>query len=292
MVDRIPFMARPPRPEHERGALFHVMSRGVDGAPLFFSDADYALFMNMVARVQSELPFLIHFFCLMPNHFHILVELLDAAMSDFVKLLKASYATHFNRSFGRHGPLFDGRFPAFECADDDYYAELARYITRNPVKAGLAHSPEDWPWSSHRQLMNPRAGDLVARKRVLSRFGLSEPDATHAYHRHVSVAHPEQDALFAMRLFPLKEDRAIYAPWAQQDLTEILAGLCGDISRRYGEDLRSQKDRKTPTAVSMRREFAIRAKGLGFPLADAAAFLGCAASTLTRAVRENRTQGS
>lgn len=248
------------------------MSRGVAGMPLFMSDKDYVLFLRMVERVQQELPFLIHCFCLMPNHFHFLIELLEAQMKEFMQRLKSAYATHFNQAQARRGPLFGGRYPAIECLDEDYYGELVRYITRNPVKAGLVADVADWPWSSHRQIMNPMAGSLVARERVLDAFGGSVA----RYHEHVSLGERPSDALFVLKAFNSEEDREVYAAWAKDGIRALLAKL---FEEREGSGASVERVLR---CAARRREFAAYAKKLGVSGAEIARFLGCAESTVCR----------
>lgn len=271
--------------------MFHVMSRAVEGQDLFLSDSDYALFLSMVERVQKELPFLIHFFCLMPNHFHFLIELLDASMSKIMQRLKTAYAMHFNQSLGRRGALFGGRYPAKECLDGPYYAALARYITRNPVKAGLVGSAAEWPWSSHRQIVERHSGHLAARERALRFFGPNEAAALSAYQAHIAAPDSTDDALFALREFPWRDDRAVYAPWAEVELQGALMNLAVDICGRSGYDIGTLRKARTRAGVALRTSLASAARDLGFTLADVAAFLDCAPSTLSRALGPQRTQG-
>lgn len=141
-------MARPLRIEFP-GALYHVTSRGNAQAPIFLSDLDRRSFLDQLSHVIDRDHWLCHAFCLMDNHYHLLIETPDGNLSRGMRQLNGGYTQHFNRQRKRVGHLFQGRYKAILVDKDAYLLELARYIVLNPVRAGMVSSPLDWPWSSY-----------------------------------------------------------------------------------------------------------------------------------------------
>jgi putative transposase len=141
-------MARPHRPL-AAGLIYHVTARGNDKAPLFLTVADYEVFLSGLAVARHLDALLCHAYCLMPNHYHLLVETPRANLDDAMQRLNGTYATRFNRHHERTGHVFQGRYGTKLITDDSYALTVIRYIATNPVRAGLCTRPEEWPWSSH-----------------------------------------------------------------------------------------------------------------------------------------------
>jgi putative transposase len=142
-------MARPLRVEYE-GALYHVTSRGNAGAKIFLDDTDRARFLEILAIVVKRFGWICHAYCLMDNHFHLLVETPMPNLSQGMKHLNGVYTQWFNRRHRRSGHLVQGRFKSVVVEKESYLLELARYIVLNPVRGKMARSARDWPWSSYR----------------------------------------------------------------------------------------------------------------------------------------------
>lgn len=164
-------MARPLRIEFP-GALYHVTSRGNARAPIFMGDPDRRSFLRILGEVVERSRWLCHAYCLMPNHYHLLVETPEANLSRGMRQINGVYTQRFNRAHDRVGHLLQGRFGAVLVERDTHLLELARYVVLNPVRAGLAAQAESYRWSSLPALLGlaPVPAWLVTRA-LLSRFG-------------------------------------------------------------------------------------------------------------------------
>ena len=139
-------MPRVPRSSLPDG-VFHVTARGVDGAPIVADDLDRLFFVALVRGTVSAFEWACHAWCLMTNHFHLVVEAPQPRVSAGMKRINQLHAQRFNRRHDRRGHLFQGRFAAFVIADDDYLEAVCRYVLANPVRAGLTERVEDWRWA-------------------------------------------------------------------------------------------------------------------------------------------------
>lgn len=142
-------MSRPLRLEFH-GALYHVTSRGDGREDIFLSDADRTLFLDVLADVTGHFNWTAHAYCLMGNHYHLLVETPEGNLSQGMRQLNGVYTQRFNRRHQRVGHVFQGRYKAIIVQKESYLLELARYIVLNPVRARMARSAWEWPWSSYR----------------------------------------------------------------------------------------------------------------------------------------------
>jgi REP element-mobilizing transposase RayT len=140
-------MPRPRREDYE-GAWQHVMNRGIDRASIFRSDADRTIFLDCLGAAVSRYALQVHGYCLMGNHFHLLILSERGALSDGMRFLSGRFTQRINYRDGRDGPLFRGRYSSVLVESDAHLVRVSRYIHRNPVEAGLVLAPEDWPWSS------------------------------------------------------------------------------------------------------------------------------------------------
>ena len=151
-------MGRRPR-IHYNGAIYHVMSRGVDRRAVFVDDADRLKFLSELDRLCGETSVRVLAYCLMGNHFHLALQVADIPLSAFMQRLLTSYATYFNQRHARTGHLFEGRHLAKLCLDDAYLQRVIRYIHQNPVRAGFVSKARDWPWSSVHRFADDGSGD-------------------------------------------------------------------------------------------------------------------------------------
>ena len=142
-------MARPLRIEYE-GAYYHVVSRGNNKNDIYKSDRDRERFLLYLSKSHAKFKILIHAFCLMPNHYHLLVETPQGNLSRFMHYLNSSYTTYYKIRRELVGHLFQGRYKAILIDKDSYAKELSRYIHLNPVRAGLVEVPEKYQWSSYK----------------------------------------------------------------------------------------------------------------------------------------------
>jgi len=140
-------MPRSPRQDHA-GAWQHAMNRGIGRQAAFRSDADRQIFYDCLAAAMPRYGVQIHAWCLLSNHFHVLLFSERGRLSDAMRFLGSRFTQRINYRDGRDGPIFRGRFTSVAIESDAHLVRASRYIHRNPVEAGLAAEPWQWPWSS------------------------------------------------------------------------------------------------------------------------------------------------
>ena len=131
------------------GGMYHVTARGNAQAAIFLDDFDYLGLLRVLATQVARRGWLCHSFCLIPNHYHVLLETPEANLAQGMRLVNGMFAQRFNARYQRHGHVFQGPYGAVLIEDDDHLLEVCRYIALNPVRAGLVDEPADWPWSSY-----------------------------------------------------------------------------------------------------------------------------------------------
>jgi putative transposase len=141
-------MARPLRIEYS-GAVYHITTRGNARKKIFSDDQDREKFLGVLESVIKRYNWICHAYCLMDNHYHLLIETPDANLSIGMRQLNGIYTQLYNRRHKRPGHIFQGRYKAILVDKDNYLLELCRYIVLNPVRAGLIELPEQWKWSSY-----------------------------------------------------------------------------------------------------------------------------------------------
>ena len=141
-------MARPLRIELA-GGLYHVTSRGDRREDIFFSEADRQAWLAVLGRVCERFNWVCHAWCQMTNHYHLVVETVEANLSQGMRQLNGVYTQHVNRTHGCVGHVFQGRYKAIHVEREGYLMELARYVVLNPVRAGMVADAGQWPWSSY-----------------------------------------------------------------------------------------------------------------------------------------------
>ena len=142
-------MSRPLRIEYP-GAVYHVTSRGDARRPIFCDDKDRLLFLEVLASIVSRFHWLCHAYCLMNNHYHLIVETPEGNLSRGMRQLNGVYTQRFNRRHRKPGHVFQGRYKAIVVEKESYLLELCRYVVLNPVRAKAVETPEAWNWSSYR----------------------------------------------------------------------------------------------------------------------------------------------
>lgn len=171
-------MARRPRPKLP-GGVHHVTTRGNRHQAIYFDDFDRRQFTALLTRVVEALAWRCHGFCLMPNHYHLVLETPEPNLSAGMQRLNGGYAKTFNWIHGFEGHLFERRFRCVVVEREAHVLELARYLALNPVRANLCNQPGDWRWSSYRAfagLADPPA--FLTSDWLLSQFG-ADPHAAH-----------------------------------------------------------------------------------------------------------------
>lgn len=196
-------MARKPRVEFP-GAVYHVTARGNAKADIFAGDEDREDFLGILGDVVERCNWVVSAYCLMDNHFHILVETPEANLGKGMQLLSGTYTGRFNRKHKRAGHVFQGRYKAILVDKESYFLTVLRYVVNNPVKAGIVDNASEYRWSSHLATggMAPRP-EWLSVGLVLDRFHGETLKATRAYLKYVDEtdsASPLDDVKWGMAL--------------------------------------------------------------------------------------------
>lgn len=177
-------MARPLRLEFA-GALYHLTARGNARANIFIDDEDRRLFLELLAKEIAQQGWRCYAYCLMGNHYHLLVETPTPNLVAGMRRLNGVYTQAFNRRHRRVGHVFQGRYKSILVDKDAYGLELCRYIVLNPVRARMVKGPRNWAWSSYRATRGEVTGGAwLDRGWVLGQLGGRNPGT--AYERFVS----------------------------------------------------------------------------------------------------------
>lgn len=163
-------MARPLRITYP-GAIYHIINRGCRKDKIFKRIADREEFLARLTVASSKYGIIIHGYCLMDNHFHLLMETPDENLSSFMQLLQCGYANWFKVRHKLVGPLFQSRFKSVLVEDESYLVTLSAYIHLNPVRAKMTNDPESYRWSSCGIYLRNEKTELVDPSKVLEYAG-------------------------------------------------------------------------------------------------------------------------
>ena len=174
-------MARPLRLELA-GGLYHVTSRGDGQEAIYLSDDDREVWLAVLGQVCKRFNWVCHAWCQMSNHYHLLIETPEANLAEGMRLLNGAYTQRFNRTHGRSGHVFQGRYKAILVERDSYLLELARYVVLNPLRAGMVKRLETWPWSSYLATCGQAAApEWLQTDWILAQFGRQRASTIRKY---------------------------------------------------------------------------------------------------------------
>jgi len=163
-------MSRPLRITYP-GAIYHIINRGSRRDKIFKRIGDRIEFLERLQASLEKYNGILFGYCLMDNHFHLLIQTLEPNISDIMQTLQGGYANWFRFKHRLVGPLFQSRFKSVLVEDESYLVTLSSYIHLNPVRAGIVENPEDYRWSSAEVYLKSKESDLVETKRVLHHSG-------------------------------------------------------------------------------------------------------------------------
>ena len=268
------------------GARYHVMSRGNARQEVFLDDDDRRHFLTLLAAAIRRFDVNCHAFCLMPNHFHLLLRIGEPTLGRTMQHLNSAYATWFNRRHRRVGHLFQGRFKAPLIEEGSYFRRAVRYVVQNPVRAGLCARCADWDWSSYRAtagLVTPPS--WLAVEDIWGEFDVDADGACRAFAAFCEVADVEAD------------DRMLTAP-LMRGSTESLARLSRALAphhRSHREFIYAERFADRPALsllfanahdASQRDEAARRAfEDFGYTLTEIGTLLSVSPATVWRHIR-------
>lgn len=172
-------------------STYHIITQGNEKKKIFLDSGDRERFLEILSRVKTKYNFLVYAYCLMDNHFHLIIYDNGTDLSLIMKSLNVSYVSYFNRRHQRVGHLFQDRYKSESVDDDPYLLELSRYIHNNPVKAGIVKDALEFKWSSFRQYVFGDFHDkneILSTEKILSIISEKQTVAQQEYYQYVSDA--------------------------------------------------------------------------------------------------------
>lgn len=272
-------MPRKPRIEFA-GAHYHVVAHGNLGTSIFEDREDSLKFLEILGDVAEARGWHVYAFCLMPNHFHLLLQTEGPNLSKGMQQLNGRYAQWVNLKRGLTGHLLQGRYKAILVDRDEYLLELVRHVDLVPVRAGLAERPDQWLWSSHRHFANPvaRPPAWLRSKEVLAEFGQDPELARSALSRFMEegLEKPERDVADFERV--LETNKVLGSKTFIEKLS-IRLGLTENLRPSAAQSLSEFEDQFMPREKAMAAAHFIG----GYRQKDIADAFGIHPSTVSRA---------
>lgn len=218
-------MARPLRLEFA-GAVYHVTSRGDRREAIYLDDEDRQEWLAVLSLVCDRFNWVAHAYCQMTNHYHLLVETVEANLSAGMRQLNGLYTQRFNRRHGVVGHLYQGRYKAILVQKEAHLLELSRYVVLNPVRANMVKQIEEWQWSSYPLIIQDSfTPEWLDTDWLLGQFGKQRAAARRAYIQFVYEGIGEASPLLATKHQLLLGDDAFVkehqANLQQNDLREL-----------------------------------------------------------------------
>jgi len=171
--------------------IYHVFNRGNDRQHLFLEEQDYKYFLEQLLTAKKRLQATIYHYCLMSNHFHLLVRVVKGQdLPRMMHFTQLGYARYFKKKYHSVGHVFQERFRSPRIPEESYYLQCGRYIERNPVKARLCQKAEDYRWTSARYYVNSIFDPLVTPNMYYEQMGSTPKERQESYRRFVSIDEP------------------------------------------------------------------------------------------------------
>lgn len=172
----------------------HLIVRGNDRQPIFFSDEDRSYFLKCLADTRQKRSCDIHAFVLMTNHVHLLATgRAQGSISRMMQDLGRAYVSHVNKLHGRTGALYEGRFKSSVVETMTYFLTCMRYIELNPVRARMVRHPSAYPWSSYRQNITGEPAGLITAQPEYRSLGRDREERAAAYERLLEAPLDEKE---------------------------------------------------------------------------------------------------
>ena len=178
-------MARPLRPQFP-GAVYHITARGNDRQNIYYDEKDNIRFLKLLGQTVKQYRWLCHGYCLMSNHYHIILETPEPNLARGMKRLNSRYCITFNKRHRRVGHVLQGRYDAVVVQKEEHLLELCRYTVLNPVRAFMVETPDDWKWSSYLATAGKtKPPPFLTTDWILAHFGKRRIAATASYIKFV-----------------------------------------------------------------------------------------------------------
>jgi len=160
----------PRRPRIEIPGFYHIINRGVEQREVFQEPEDYQYFEELMCFYGKSFGITMHNYCLMSNHYHLLIEITQENLSKFMRQLNMNYAIYFNKKYKRVGHLWQGRFKSWYVTDEAYLYTLMLYIEQNPLKANMVKELEEHPYSSYHYFMEKEIPECLQNAWIVQHY--------------------------------------------------------------------------------------------------------------------------
>lgn len=279
-------MSRPLRFQFP-GALYHVTSRGDRKSAIYRDHTDYVVWLAMLGEICAQYNFIIHAFCQMPNHYHLVTETVDANLSRGIQQLNGRYSQYYNRRHGLVGHLFQGRYKAILVQRDRYMMELTRYVVLNPVRAGLVTAPDEWRWCNYAHVVGKQtAPDWLDVDTTLQTFSGRDEHAVTSYREFIMAGIGCASPLLQTRYQVILGDDDFVArfrdPAQEKDLRAIPRQQRRALSLPLADYIKQSADRDEAMAKAYYSN--------AYTMAQIAAHFGLSDQTVSRAVKKHRAR--
>lgn len=282
---------------HFPGALYHVISRGNRRQTIYKDDEDRHRFQVLLGEMVERHSVTLYSYVLMPNHFHLLLEVGRTPLSKGMQILLYRYTRHYNQRYRKIGHLFQGRYQAILCDRNSYMMELIRYLHLNPVRAGLISDPSRYRWSSHGEYLRGKSTTGLALDHALALWGARRGQAMRSYRQFI---HDGMRDGHRQEYYEVKEQQylgddgfvaAVHQAIEEQEENRPVKIAMGDvlkeIARRAGvsDSVVLNKGRER-IGSRLRAEAAYVGREVGgISLTEAAKYLGRDISTMSLAIK-------
>ena len=268
------------------GALYHVTSRGDRREDIYEDDADRRRFLELLGYVCETYNWVCHSYCLMSNHYHLVVETVEGNLSKGMRHLNGLYSQTYNRRHQKVGHVFQGRYKAILVEKESYLLELCRYVELNPVRAHMVHRAGDWPWSSYQAM----AGDVtspswLATDFILSYFAAKKGVAIKAYIKFVGEGKDQPSPWENLRnqIF-LGNDEFVEASMAKLDCQEHLFAELHPLKRRMPKPLEYYQQQNSTRDKAIVEAY----QSGGYTMKEIGKYFGLGESMISRLLKNSR----
>jgi putative transposase len=283
-------MSRPIRIEYP-GAIYHITARGNAQEAIYHNDADRYHFLSILEQACSRYQWSVYAYCLMDNHYHLLIETRESTLSKGMRHLNGVYTQWFNhtRKERRFGHVFQGRFKAILVDRDSYLLELCRYVVLNPIRAKMVSQSIDYPWSSYRATIGYyESGDWLDVEWVLSQFGKQRKRATKKYQEFIEEGVDEPS--------PMSKLQGQLVLGSEKFVTKALSKLPKEKQQDLSEIPKKQR-RKVLALSTYFKQYA-REKAVyeayysgGYSQREIGDYIGCHYATVSKLLKRMEWQG-
>ncbi|MCF6207108.1 MAG: transposase [Sulfurovum sp.] len=161
----------PRKPRIEIPGYYHIINRGVERRTVYGEDEDFTYFLELLCTQAKNYNVTVHNYCLMSNHYHLLIQTHEENLSKFMRQVNANYAIYFNKKYGRVGHLWQGRYRSWYVTDEAYLYTLMLYIEQNPLKANMVQSVDGYPYNSAHYFLSDKRPECLKNSWIVEKYG-------------------------------------------------------------------------------------------------------------------------